>query len=176
VVYVSIICRALVGLVFAASGASKFVTRERFREFVEWLGALPLPFTAARRPIAVVAAASEVGIVVLIAVPATATVGLVTAGAMLLGFAGMTLLLLKQGNRTPCRCFGRTDAPLGIRHLIRDLVLASAAFLSALNVGISPSDAGGVALSLFGATLVAVVVVGWDDVLFIILGARARSA
>jgi hypothetical protein len=166
----SILCRALVGLVFAASGAGKLATRERFKDFVAWLGALPLPLVAARRPIASLAAGVEVGIVVLVAVPATATVGLVLAAAVLSGFAGVTLLLLQRGSRPPCQCFGRSDAPLGIRHVVRDLLLVAAAVVGALTAeGASPA-VGAVIVSLFAAALASVVMIRWEDLTYIIVG------
>lgn len=163
-VYVALACRGLTGVVFGVSAFSKLRSRAAFRDFRWWLAALPVP--VARRwpgPVAVVMAAAEVVIVVLLALPQAARAGLVLAAATLAVFTAGTWLAVARGADKPCQCFGASASPLARRHVVRDALLCAAAAAGALAAGGQGGHAAGVVLSLAAGLVLALFVVFLDD-------------
>src|ERR1700721_2244878 len=76
--YAALICRTVVGLVFAVSAFSKLRNGTAYREFASWLASVPVPLVR-NRALPPVLAGAEAAIVVLVAVPATAVAGLMLA-------------------------------------------------------------------------------------------------
>lgn len=107
--------------------------------------------------------AVECAVVVLLAVPATVTVGLLTGLGLLGVFTVAIGAALRRGSTEPCRCFGASASPLGTRHLVRNAILLLAA-ASGLAAGAMPGDAQPWGLVFVGAAAVvlAVLVVEFD--------------
>jgi hypothetical protein len=163
--YSGLVCRLLIGIVFAASALSKLRSRSEYRAFAQWLGSLPLPGPLRGRPAAAAVAASETAIIVLLIPAVTAAVGLVLGAVTLTAFAAGTFVTVRRGAATPCRCFGTSDSPMGNWHVARDALLALVAAAGAFGAASYTHSASGIALSLAIAVTVAVPVVLFDDVL-----------
>ncbi|MBO4270636.1 MauE/DoxX family redox-associated membrane protein [Microbispora triticiradicis] len=176
-VYAVLTVRLVLAGVFLVSFLTKLRTRRAFGEFttaVRRLGGLPTPLVA---PAAVVVVAAEAGTVVLLAAPGLdgdATAGLVLAGALLLGFAVILARALRRGAAGPCRCFGGSDEPIGLRDVARNgvLVACAAAGVVMTYAGAGASAGSGAAvppaaaaLCLLGASVVVGAVVFLDDLL-----------
>ncbi|MCR6488726.1 methylamine utilization protein MauE [Amycolatopsis sp. OK19-0408] len=158
--YLRAACAALVAVVFAASSVAKLRDFRGFARSVPVLAPMP---TRLVRPVSVTVVAAEAGIAVLVAVPATAAAGFVLATALLLAFSAAIGTALRGGRRTPCRCFGAADTPIGPRHLARNAVLACFAVLGALAPEHLPSVAGA-AVAVTAGVVVAVLVIAMDDI------------
>ncbi len=173
--YVTLTCRLLLAGVFLVSAAGKLRSRAAFAGFAETtarLGGVPAALSA---PVAAVVAAAEAVTVVLLVLPvlplardavpaATALVGFLPAGALLLAFTIVLVAALLRGAATPCRCFGRAQEPVAWRHVWRNLVLLICAAVGAAGASsaaqVAPPAA---ALCLLGAAVAVGAVVLLDD-------------
>jgi methylamine utilization protein MauE len=160
--YFALTCRCLIGVLFAASAFSKMRSAAAFRDFSAWLGGLPLPAVRGRAVPAVMAG-TEAVIVVALLLPWTARAGLGLAAASLAVFAGGTVAVVRRGVRAPCRCFGTSARPLGLRHAGRDLLLCAAAGAAAASGGAAARPAA-IALSLAAGLIAAAFVLFLDDI------------
>jgi len=179
VVYLALGCRALIGLVFAVSAVAKLRSRPAFRSFTSWLAALPLPLVRGRPTmVATAMAGTEIVVVVLVAVPASARAGLLLAAAVLAVLAAGVHIALRRGANAPCRCFGATGATgaaLGPRHVARNLLLCAAAAAGGAAATGSAGQPAGIGISLGAGAAVALVVIFLDD-LVAVLGDLHLSA
>lgn len=175
--YVVLGIRCLLGVVFLVSAASKLRSRRAFDEFavsVRELGAA----TAVARPIAVVVVAAEALIPVLLAVPVTAAAptggvtslatgtGLVLAGGLLTAFVVAIVVSLRRGVRAPCRCFGMSSTPLGLRHVARNGVLVAAAVTGLVALAGGADDAvqpAGSAIAVMVGLVAGLLITALDD-------------
>jgi hypothetical protein len=124
--YSQISVRALIGFVFLVSSLSKAGGSASYLGFVssvEEMRAVPRRLVPAVSGLVLLA---EFAVWVLVAVPVHAAnaAGLLTAVGLLLAFTAVIARTVRQRRGTSCRCFGASRAPLGIRHLVRNLVLA----------------------------------------------------
>ncbi|HET6856331.1 MAG TPA: MauE/DoxX family redox-associated membrane protein [Streptomyces sp.] len=118
--------RVLVGTVFLIALVSKVASRRAFAAFAGSVAELsPLPASASRS-LAYAVAAGEFLVCLLLVMPAplAAGLGFAWAAALLLAFAVAVGCAVARGSRSTCRCFGASTAPLGVRHVVRNLVLA----------------------------------------------------
>jgi hypothetical protein len=124
--------------------------------------------------------AAELTVVGLLAVPATIPVGFVLAAGVLLAFSVGIARVLRAGGSAPCRCFGPSAAPLGVRHLVRNGVLVTVALagLAAdrLGGGGGALHPAGVALGVVAAGTLAFLVVFFDDLTDLFAPAPPRPA
>ncbi|MEH1166253.1 MauE/DoxX family redox-associated membrane protein [Micromonospora sp. CPCC 205539] len=155
--------------VFVVALAGKIRKRAAFDEFRASIAALRVLPRRWSLPVAVAVAATEATVVVLLALPITALVGVSLAVALLAAFTTGIVLALRQGQRAPCRCFGASATPLGPTHVVRNLVLMAvgsagllAAFVSEATTAARPHPAG-VAVTLATAAVAVLLVVRLDD-------------
>jgi len=160
--YTTLAARLLIGTVFAASAFSKLRSRQAFGAFAAWLEGLPLLTRHGRRAAAPVIAAIEVVIVVTVALPWTERAGLVLSAVVLAVFTAGTFWVVRAGVRAPCRCFGTSEASLGLRHGVRNGLLCAAAAAGAAGAP-APARPAGIAISLGCALVIAVFVLSLDD-------------
>lgn len=165
--YVALTCRALVGLVFAVSAFSKLRNATAYRRFASSLARLPVPLVG-HRALPPVLAGAEAAIVVLVAVPATATAGLALAAVTLAALTAGTAVAVRRGARVSCRCFGPSQAPLAARHILRNgfllgTALAGAAGAGAAGAGTVGAHPAEIVLSLMAAMAAGTFVVFLDD-------------
>jgi hypothetical protein len=178
-VYAALICRTVVGLVFAVSAFSKLRNATAYREFASWLAGVPVPL-ARNRTLPPVLAAAEAATVVLVAVPATAVAGLVLAVLVLAALTAGTAVVVRRGARVTCQCFGPSQTELASHHVLRNgfLLVVAAVGLAAVafSVGAAGPRPAGIGLSLWAAVAVATFVVFLDDVVFLVSGDHADRA
>ena len=120
-------------------------------------------------------AGTEAAIAVLAAVPATARAGLLLAAAVLAALAAGVHVALRRGTSAPCRCFGTAAAPLGRRHVARNLLLGAAAATAAAAAGPALAPAG-IAVSLGAGAAAALAVVFLDDIAAVLGRPRDEEA
>lgn len=118
-------CRFLIGVVFGVSAVSKLRTRSQFHAFLRSLQRMKVVPGPLERASAVTVAAAEVAIVLLMAFPAKATgiMGFVVALGLLAVFTAAIVSVIARKIDTTCRCFGKSDTPLGRQHVVRNLML-----------------------------------------------------
>lgn len=150
--------------VFGVAGIAKL---RRADEFVAAVAALRLVPARHTRPVAAVVGAAELVVSALCLVPSSpmAPAGLALAVALLVGFAGVAMSARLRRRVVPCRCFGRHGAPLGLRHVLRNAVLAavSVAGLAAWLAAPAPDAGPGLVLTGVAAVVAVALVVMFDD-------------
>ena len=179
-VYAALICRTVVGLVFAVSAFSKLRNGTAYREFASWLASVPVPL-ARKRALPPVLAGAEAATVVLVAVPATAVAGLVLAVLTLAALTAGTAVAVRRGARVTCQCFGPSRTELAPHHVVRNgfllvLALAGLAVAGAFSAGAADLRPAAIGLSLWAAVALATFVVFLDDVVFLVGGDRGDRA
>ncbi|MET9413954.1 MauE/DoxX family redox-associated membrane protein, partial [Streptomyces klenkii] len=129
--------QCLIGVVFLASSAGKAAGRRSFDRFVSSVAGMQVVPVRRARPVArtVVAAEGAVCVSLTVPVPAATVVGLAIAAVLLAVFTAGITLSVRRGVRAPCRCFGASPAPLGPRHIVRNLALTAAAVTGAAAAG-----------------------------------------
>ncbi|WP_433269315.1 MauE/DoxX family redox-associated membrane protein [Micromonospora vinacea] len=156
--------RLLLALVFLAAVVGKLRTRAGYAAFVASVGQFGVPahWTA---PAARVAVAAEAAVVVLLAVSRTVPAGLVLAVGLLGVLTAAMVLALRRGARPACRCFGAADAPIGARHVGRNLALLTVALLGLLGRAAAgpPLSASAALVAVGVAVPLAAVVIRLDD-------------
>lgn len=165
--YVGIGVRCALGLVFVVSFVSKVRSRDSWVAFTGSVRALGVRSARLVRPAAVAVVIAEFAVVVLVAVPVpgAAVVGCVLAAGLLLVFGTAIAATLRRGVRASCRCFGASAAPLGVRHVVRNAVLAVAAVAGVVASARSGSaEAAGVAVAVCAGLLAGGLVTVLDDV------------
>ncbi|SIR76159.1 MauE/DoxX family redox-associated membrane protein [Micromonospora avicenniae] len=173
---VELAARLLLALVFVAAVVGKLRTRAGFAEFVGSVGQFGVPARWAS-PVARLAVAAEAAVVALLAVPATAPAGLVLAAGLLGVLTAAIVGALRRGARPACRCFGAADAPIGPRHVARNLALTVVALLGLSGWATAgPSLPPAAALLAAGVAVpLAAVVVRLDDLVALFAPASPRA-
>jgi hypothetical protein len=85
---------------------------------------------------------------------------------------------LRRGQRSPCRCFGASNTPLGTRHVARNAVLAAFGVLgiAAGTVGDASSlDLGPACVVAFAALIGVALTARLDDLISLFLATTATS-
>lgn len=162
--YVDIGCRFAIASVFIASAITKLGTAP-FAAFVRSMRKMAVVPRAVERPTAYLVVGAEIAIPLLLAVPTRITgtagfgVGFALLGAFIIGIGSS----LRHGDRTPCRCFGKSTVPLGPRHIGRNLGLMALCLAGGIATLSTPAamDWG-----LFGVAAVAGLVVGGLVIVF----------
>jgi hypothetical protein len=165
--YVAIVCRAMIGVMFAVSVGTKAAGPAAFAAFTRSLRRMRLLPPRLVRPVARTVVAAELAIPLSLAIPvaATAVVGFAVAAALLAAFAVAIVLSIRGGTRTPCRCFGRSTVELGAMHVWRNVVLVCVSVLGliATRTG-GPAGTAGVAVAVVGGLVGGGLVTVLDDI------------
>jgi len=168
-------CRAALIVVFGLAVAGKLRGRASWDAFVVSLAALGVPSSWPAAPAAAAIVGLEaVAVLLLVAVPAP---GLALAAGLLAVFTAALGLALRRGVRTPCRCFGASERPLGPAHLARNGILLALAVGGVAGATLSPGLPGlqaSISALLVGGTA-GLLVARWDDLLFLFTAGLARS-
>jgi hypothetical protein len=167
--YVSLACRAVVGVVFLIALVNKLRSRAQRMAFVAatrrlapgWLTGL-VPAAA----LAATVATLEASVVVLLAVPVTSAWVFAPAAGLPLVFGIAIVAALRRGERGSCNCFGASTRPLGSGQLVRNLVLAAVAGLglAAAVTSNGTVDPIGALVAVIAGGVVALVLVAADDI------------
>ncbi|WP_410660435.1 MauE/DoxX family redox-associated membrane protein [Amycolatopsis sp. lyj-112] len=170
--YVVFGCRCALIVVFAVSAISKSRNRESFAAFRRATVELVPAARGHGTPLAAAVVVTELVIVVGLAVPNTATAGLLAAGALFTAFTVAIAAALRRGVTASCRCFGGSAAPLGARQLVRNallIVLAVLAFVLPGRDG-DGSDPAALGLAAVAGVVVALLVISFDALADLFLG------
>ncbi|GAA2230076.1 hypothetical protein GCM10010232_15470 [Streptomyces amakusaensis] len=172
--YLVIGARCLLGAVFLAAVLGKVAGRGSFGAFVASVRALRVLRPGLARPVAlgVLSAECAVSVLLLAPLPAPAvTAGFLAAAGLLAVFAAGIVRALRRGTAAPCRCFGASAVPLGVRHLVRNAVLAAVAalgVLAALRPGpvgtVGTVDPGGAAAAVLAGLALGALTAALDDI------------
>ncbi|MGW4404820.1 MauE/DoxX family redox-associated membrane protein [Nonomuraea sp. NPDC004702] len=171
--YVDVACRLLLLTTFALALASKVTSRTAWREFVESVRAMRVARGAAARPVAVAAAVAEALVVVLAAIPLpwAGTAAFVLAAGLLACLTVAVVLVVRRGAAVSCRCFGASTTPMGVQHVVRNLVLLAVALLGLAGASTpQPADlALAAVVGVFGA-VAGLLMSRWDDLTALLRG------
>lgn len=178
--YLAVGLRSLVAAVFLFSSVSKLAGRAAFREFADSVGDLvPVP-AFFRRPVAGFVVAAELAVVLLLVLPwGTPTVpvaGFAVAIGLLLAFTVGIVFAVLRGVRASCRCFGPSQTPLGLRHVIRNVIVMTATLVGAVAAPTAfTSHPAGLLIAVLGGVVVAVLVAVSDDIYALFQPVSRRS-
>ncbi|MER5643553.1 MauE/DoxX family redox-associated membrane protein [Streptosporangium sp. NPDC002524] len=168
--YLAVGARCLIGVVFLASFISKVVSRAAFEAFVDSIGDMRLLPAVLVKTAAVIVVVTECAVFLLLAVPTplTAVTGFVAAAIMLTVFGVGILSVIRRGVRASCQCFGRSTAPLGLRHVLRNVVLVSAATVGAVTTMLmAPAQGWTAAVAVAGGLVMGGLVIMFDDIVML---------
>jgi hypothetical protein len=170
--HVSVACRGLIGLIFFLSAASKIksrassaeffaVTRKLLRVFAGRPWATPL----VTRVTGFAVISMELAILIALTIPSLARLGFGIALVALLMFSSAIAAAMHRGVRMSCACFGRSTTPLGVPHLVRNIILAVAAITGLVLGAERPETASPEALlvPVLAALATALVLIRFDD-------------
>ncbi len=165
---------AALAVVFATAAYSKLRHPTATRAFTGSLRALSFVPAALVTPLGVAVPAAELVTAGLLVWPGTATAGLALAVGLLVAVSAAIGLVLRRGTAAYCRCFGASDGPLRSDHLARNLGLAMACALGVaagpvhLGTSWSAAEVAAVAFALAVGVSLALPVVRWDDLRFLL--------
>lgn len=165
--YVMVVLRAVVGVVFLLAAVSKSGGRRSFERFREGLVGLAPAVAPVTGPVAVATVLVEWLVVVLVAWPVTAAAGFGLAAVVLTVFSAVLVGALRRGAKVPCRCFGSSAQPVSAAGLWRNGVLSAvsvAGVVAHTVVPAGPGRAGGVVLAAAAGGLTGLAVVFSDEV------------
>ncbi|MFG1810795.1 MauE/DoxX family redox-associated membrane protein [Streptomyces sp. NPDC049040] len=164
--YVDVASRLLLLTVFALALAGKLSGRGAWDAFVESIRAMAV-IDRKRAPMAAVATAvAEAGVVLLAMTPLrwAGSAAFVLAAGLLGCLTAAVVTVVRRGAAVPCRCFGASETPLGVPHVVRNAVLVATSLLglggSLVNGPFDPVLV--VVVAVFGAGL-GLLMARWDD-------------
>lgn len=168
-------CSVVLAVVFAIAAFSKVRSRVAFESFRQTLPG----FGLSRRWSMVVAPALVVAEVATVAVLFVAPcLGFAIAAGLLLAFSAGIAVALRRRQPTTCRCFGASNTVVGPEHLVRNALLVGVAVVGASSELALPASSPDQAIRIVAAALgvlAGLLVTRWDDLLFIVRGARSNS-
>jgi hypothetical protein len=178
--YLLLALRCLIGATFLVALASKISSRDNYRRFVDSLEAMQVVPLSWAKPTAPVVVVLEIGVCALIVDPqqGSGIVGFLLAAGLLSAFAGGMLVSMRQGVQVACRCFGPSNAPIGRRHLARNVLLIASAVVGILVAAEGNSDQihPGGAVAAAGVGLLLAAIVATIDEIAALFGASTRPS
>jgi methylamine utilization protein MauE len=173
---VSFGCQCVLILVFAVSATSKIRDRTSLRAFrVATTTLLPRGAVRAAAPVAAAVIVTEIACVVTLALPGTVRIGLLLSIGLLAAFTLAIGTALRRGTAVPCRCFGASAAPLGVRHLVRNGILITIAGAAVLTDGQRSGALTELATATGAAAVVALLLINLDAVVDLFAAAPASA-
>ncbi|WP_165521962.1 MauE/DoxX family redox-associated membrane protein [Micromonospora zingiberis] len=169
--YLDVVCRALLASVFIVAVANKVSGRAAWLGFVQSLRELRQVPEAAVRSAAVAVVTVEILVVALLVVPvrAVGAVGFALAVGLLGAFTVVIGRALARGSRAPCRCFGVSSTPLGVPHVVRNLMLICVAGLGLTGLSVDGSiDAPYAVLAGLTGMILGVLTTAAEDIVALI--------
>lgn len=171
-------CRALLGVVFVVSAVSKVAGRNAFPAFTRSLQRMRVVPAGLARVCGVAVVAGEFVIAAALAVPShfVAGLGFVLAFALIASFTAAIVSVLARKIDTTCRCFGRTDTPLGPQHLGRNVFLLGVAGLGwgAESYG-TPAQTGALIVAALAGAFAGGLVAVFDDLVHLVRPPSSRA-
>ena len=164
--YVDVASRLLLLTMFGLALGSKISSRRAWGEFVESVRAMAVVGDTKAPAVAVATTAAEGAVIVLAAVPLrwAGSASFVVAAGLLGCLTVAVALVVRRGKAVTCRCFGASQTPLGVSHVVRNVLLVVIALLglaaSFVNGSFDPILSA--IVGAFGAIL-GLLVSRWDD-------------
>jgi hypothetical protein len=159
--YLQLGCGILLAVVFGWSVVGKLRSRTAFRGFADSLA----PLVRRTTPVAVLLTGAEALVPALL--PVVPVLGFGLAAVVLAVLTAGVLTAVRRRLTIRCRCFGGTGTRLGVRHVVRNLLLFVVSGLGlavTATAGPTPSTGGaGMFLSAGVAVVLATVVIHLDD-------------
>ncbi|MFS7873460.1 MauE/DoxX family redox-associated membrane protein [Streptomyces asiaticus] len=176
--YLVIAVRAMIGVVFLIAFLSKSAGRGRFAAFVESLPAMGVVPARLVGPAAAAVVTAEGAVCALLIPPSDGATmaGLALAAGLLSVFSAAIARTIRRGTGATCRCFGASAAPLGRRHLLRNLLLTAIAATAGLMTlaGPAPATATGALVAAAAGLVAGALVTVLDDLAELFAPSRAR--
>ncbi|MGW6740121.1 MauE/DoxX family redox-associated membrane protein [Streptomyces sp. NPDC055025] len=184
-------CEFLLGVVFLAAALSKSRNRYSFLEFVGSIKDLNILPRSRARAMAMTALGVEFTVPVLLAfsllpvgplreeAPVLRTGALALSLGLLLVFSSVVAHALRSGTQTPCKCFGGRGAVLGVRHIVRNLLLSTIAIVGMLGnllAGESAEAVFGKLLAAATGIVLASFFVLFDDIVELFIPTRSTGS
>ncbi|WP_391858451.1 MauE/DoxX family redox-associated membrane protein [Streptomyces rugosispiralis] len=170
--------RAVIGVVFLIAFLGKSAGRGRFAAFVDSLPAMGVVPPRLVRPAAGAVVTAEGAVCALLIAPSdvAAVAGLALAAVLLSVFAAATARTIRRGTGATCRCFGASAAPLGRRHLVRNVLLTALAAAAGLMTlaDRAPTTATGALVAAVAGLVAGALVTVLDDLAELFGPSRAR--
>ncbi len=164
--YLELGCRGLLAGVFLVSLAGKLRGRAAYAAFVAATASLLATDGRQARVLAPLTIAAEIATVGALAV---GTAGLLVAAALLGCFTVALVLALRRGTTAPCRCFGASTTPIGVHHVVRNLVLAGLAVVGSIaGYDGAPLDPAALVVTALAALVCVLVTVRLDDLVAVL--------
>ncbi|MGV9850224.1 MauE/DoxX family redox-associated membrane protein [Streptomyces sp. NPDC003442] len=177
--YLVIAVRAMIGVVFLIAFLSKSAGRGRFTAFVDSLPAMGVVPPRLVGPAAGAVVTAEGAVCALLIAPSdgATVVGLALAAGLLSVFAAAIARTVRRGTGAACRCFGASAAPLGRRHLLRNVLLTAVAATAALLTltDQAPATATGALVAAAAGLVAGALVTVLDDLTELFGPSRARQ-
>jgi hypothetical protein len=101
---------------------------------------------------------------VLLVVPPTAMVGSLVALVLLAAFTTGIGIVLRRGTQAGCLCFGTTERPYAVRHLVRNGLLMVAAATGVVTAG-PVTDLLATLIAIVAGAVAAVMLIVSDELL-----------
>ncbi|MET7331785.1 MauE/DoxX family redox-associated membrane protein [Nonomuraea sp. NPDC005650] len=163
--YVLFACRLTLAAVMTLAAVAKLRSSGAFAASLEDFDFIP---SRSHRPLAVLIPAAEVLIALLLALPVTATTGLLAATLFCCGLTAVPILVVARGKRMRCACFGVSEVRMSGWHIARNAVLLAVAGLGSF-VAMSPGDGvpaqiPGIVLAVVAASVLTTLIVSVDDI------------
>lgn len=169
--YVLLGCRCLIGIVFLVSVVGKARSRSMLDDFVDSTRTL-LKAVAGKpihrryaRWVAYAVVIAETAVPILLVLNRTAWLGFIVATGVVTAFTVAIAAALRDGERSPCRCFGASQNPLSRLHLVRNGLLIVVAVTGVI-AGLGQHGAlrpAGVVLAAGAASVLAFLLIRFDD-------------
>jgi hypothetical protein len=176
--YLLVACRTLLLGVFVVALVGKVRRRSAYREFVGSVRALGVVPHRMSGVVAAAVTATEAAVVLLLTAPSTVLAGFGLTTVLLAAFTTGILLALRKGRRAPCHCFGASSTPLGVVHVVRNLVLIAvgvAGLLAGLVAAGQATHPEGLLLAVIAALLGLLPVLRMDDLMVLFSTPTARE-
>ncbi|HUR03580.1 MAG TPA: MauE/DoxX family redox-associated membrane protein [Nonomuraea sp.] len=169
--YVEVASRLLLLTMFTLALASKISSRRAWDEFVESIRAMAVVGDPKAPAAAVATTAGEGAVIVLAAVPLrwAGSAAFVIAAGLLGCLTIAVAMVVRRGNSVTCRCFGATQTPLGVSHVVRNVLLVVIALLGLAGSLVTGSfdPILSAIFGVFGAVL-GLLVARWDDLVSVL--------
>jgi hypothetical protein len=175
VTYVGVLCAVLTWVVLSVSAVSKVRSRSAFTAFASSLPSFGVPVRLAR-PLAAGVAAAETSTAAALAVSPCAgsrcaVVALLAATALFAVFTSAVLVALRRRVRATCNCFGSGGTSIGPAHVVRNILLITAAATAAATVTPAAGHPVGLAAAAVAGAVLAGLVSRWDDLTYLLFPA-----
>ncbi|MEV5571866.1 MauE/DoxX family redox-associated membrane protein [Spirillospora sp. NPDC052269] len=163
--YVSLSCRLELALVMTLAAVAKLRSPGVFAASLKTFDFIP---AWSRRPLTWLVPAAELLITLLLALPATVTVGFVAAAVFCAGLTAIPTIVVARGAQVKCACFGASEVPMSGWHIARNAVLLAAAVAGSVAAfsagGAFPGEVPGILLAVVTAGLLTALTVFVDDI------------